>query len=62
MNQITIQDEPNNDTPKTELSQREQRNLQKQYLRLMSLIPTGKHKNQRGQKGAFGKSKFLNRK
>jgi len=60
MNQITNENEPNNEDAKPALSNLQQRNLQKQYARLMSLIPTGKHKNQRGQQGAFGKSKFLN--
>lgn len=60
MNQITNENEPNNYEPQPTLSNLQKRNLQKQYLRLMSLIPTGKHKNQRGQQGAFGKSKFLN--
>lgn len=28
-----------------------------QYKRLISLVPNGKHKNQKGTKGAFGKCK-----
>jgi hypothetical protein len=62
MNEITKENEPNNEQPQPTLSNLQQRNLKKQYARLMNLIPTGKHKNQNGAKGAFGKSKFLNRK
>jgi hypothetical protein len=62
MNEITKENEPNNYEPQPTLSNLQQRNLKKEYARLMNLIPTGKHKNQNGAKGAFGKSKFLNRK
>lgn len=62
MNEITKTPESNNENTLEDLSAARRRHVQAQYQRLLNLIPTGKHKNQRGQKGAFGKSKFLNRK
>lgn len=62
MNEITNTPEVNNENTLEDLSPARRRHIQAQYQRLLNLIPTGKHKKQRGQKGAFGKSKFLNRK
>lgn len=36
--------------------------LMDQYRKLINLVPHGRHKNQKGAKGAFGKAKRLSRK
>lgn len=36
--------------------------MMEQYKRMINLVPHGKHKNQKGTKGAFGKPKSLTRK
>jgi len=41
----------------TQLTPAQKRELMRKYQRLLNLIPHGKHKKQRGTKGAFGKKK-----
>ncbi len=47
----------NQSEDKTQLAPFQKRHLMEQYKKLLSLVPHGKHKNQRGTKGAFGKPK-----
>lgn len=58
--------EPNNTNSEelaaNTLTPLQKRRLMEQYQKLLSLIPTGKHKGQRGTKGAFGNRKRLTRK
>ena len=42
----------------TQLTPAQKRELMRKYQRLLNLIPHGKHKKQRGTKGAFGKKEI----
>lgn len=61
MNEITNEQTANNTEP-NKLSPIRRKWLAAQYRRMISLVPHGKHKNQKGVKGAFGKAKRLVRK
>lgn len=50
---------PNNEEQLTSLTPARKRWMMEQYQRLINLVPHGKHKRQKGTKGAFGKRKRL---
>lgn len=55
MNEPTL----NNEEQLTSLTPARKRWMMEQYQRLINLVPHGKHKRQKGTKGAFGKRKRL---
>lgn len=49
----------NKQTQEETMSAYKKANMMKQYHQLLNLLPHGRHKNQKGTKGAFGKRKRL---